>query len=244
MNYEEIEKTITDAKLSLGIGSGVGDEDIYRTIERVRYESNKDEYIIFDCGAHVGGLSSMLARIDGAKVYAFEPLKQNYELLVENTRELGNVLCYKFAISQCEIGMESFHYDKAHTALSSLIKRNTQHHNFDMNQIEQVPATSLQYFCTQNNIEAIDMLKLDIEGAEFSVLQHSIEMVAKKKIKNIIFEFGGTNIDSRTFFQDFWYLLKDHCYFYRITPSGFQLISEYHERHENFQTTNFLCKLK
>jgi hypothetical protein len=59
----------------------------------------------------------------------------------------------------------------------------------------------------------------------------------------LTFEFGGCNIDSRTYFQDFWYLLQDYGlrYFYRITPMGLLVyLPQYDEIDEQFRTTNYL----
>jgi len=53
---------------------------------------------------------------------------------------------------------------------------------------------------------------------------------------------GGANIDTRTFFQDFWYFFAKHNYdLFRITPFGVQKIDEYKERDEFFSTTNFIA---
>jgi len=58
----------------------------------------------------------------------------------------------------------------------------------------------------------------------------------------ISFEFGGCNIDTRTFLRDFYYLLNEFGFLiYRITPSGyFYLLDNYSEKLELFRTTNFL----
>ena len=58
----------------------------------------------------------------------------------------------------------------------------------------------------------------------------------------IQFEFGGSNIDTRTFFQDFWYFFKDRNFsIYRITPNGILPIREYTEHDEFFSTTNYIA---
>ena len=62
-----------------------------------------------------------------------------------------------------------------------------------------------------------------------------------EKFKLIQFEFGGTSIDSRTYFQDFWYLLKDDFDIYRVGPTGPILIKEYTERDEIMIFMNYLA---
>ena len=54
--------------------------------------------------------------------------------------------------------------------------------------------------------QEIDIMKLDVEGHELDVLEGSRKTI--NSIKLIQFEFGGCNIDSKTFFQDFYYFLK------------------------------------
>lgn len=59
----------------------------------------------------------------------------------------------------------------------------------------------------------------------------------------VTFEFGGANIDSKTYFQDFWYFFKAFGFhLYRITPSGYLVyLRSYEEALEKFLTTNVIC---
>jgi hypothetical protein len=71
-------------------------------------------------------------------------------------------------------------------------------------------------------------------------------MFGDRKIRMVSFEFGGCNIDSRTYFQDFYYFFRDHGMkeIFRITPSGYLVpIHDYREIYEQFRTTNFLVLL-
>jgi hypothetical protein len=65
-----------------------------------------------------------------------------------------------------------------------------------------------------------------------------------KKIDMLSFEFGSCNLDSRTYFQDIFYFLKQYQMgdIFRITPSGYlSPIHEYQEVYERFWTTNFIA---
>ena len=58
----------------------------------------------------------------------------------------------------------------------------------------------------------------------------------------IQFEFGGCNIDTKTYFQDFWYYFLDKNFLiYRITPRGPKLLNFYNEIDEFFLTTNYVA---
>ena len=83
-------------------------------------------------------------------------------------------------------------------------------------------------------------IKIDVEGHELDVLRGAQKIVAKTKL--IQFEFGGCNIDTRTFFQDFYYFFKQADFkLFRITPKGLFQIKEYLEEDEYFATTNYLA---
>ena len=60
-------------------------------------------------------------------------------------------------------------------------------------------------------------------------------------------EFGGCNIDSKTFLRDFFNFFTAHgmIHFFRITPAnGFMPVGAYHEGLEQFKTTNYLVMQK
>jgi hypothetical protein len=85
---------------------------------------------------------------------------------------------------------------------------------------------------------------MDVEGNELKVLNGSKGMLNEGKIDFIQFEFGGCNIDSRTYFQDFFYLLKERYRIYRIIGDGLYEIRQYREQFEIFTTTNFFAERK
>ncbi len=69
-------------------------------------------------------------------------------------------------------------------------------------------------------------------------------MLGSGAVDFIQFEFGGCNIDSRTYFQDFYYLLNDRYKISRILKDGLYPISRYKEMYEAFTTTNYLAEKK
>ena len=72
-------------------------------------------------------------------------------------------------------------------------------------------------------------------------------MIRSGKVRVASFEFGGCNIDSRTFFQDFFYFFRENGMdrIFRITPSGYLYpIADYKEMDEQFRATNFVVMRK
>ena len=102
---------------------------------------------------------------------------------------------------------------------------------------------TIDNYCSENSIDHIHLLKIDIEGHELDALAGAKEMFALKSIDIVTFEFGGCNIDTRTFFQDFWYFFNEANFkIFRITPSGYlHPLKSYKEIYEQFRTTNFIA---
>ena len=107
---------------------------------------------------------------------------------------------------------------------------------------EEIKIKTIDSYCDEHAIKTINLLKLDIEGHELDALKGAKRMLSSGAIDFIQFEFGGCNIDSRTYFQDFYYLLKDDFRFFRILKDGLFPIKSYKEEYEVFITTNFLAE--
>jgi methyltransferase, FkbM family len=102
-----------------------------------------------------------------------------------------------------------------------------------------VEVTTLDYWAQEQGIRP-NLLKLDVEGHELSVLEGAYSML--RSVEVVQFEFGGCNIDSRTFFQDYYYLLKDQGFcIFRLGPRGLIPVKRYSEVDEAFTTTNYLA---
>lgn len=173
-------------------------------------------------------------------VHSFEPSKATFELLNNNIKS-GKAILNNKGLGK-KAGVFPFYTDFPGSGTASLTKRKMNCYGVDFEYSEDVTIETLDEYCFANNIKEIDLLKIDVEGHELDVLEGSKEMLAKEMIKMISFEFGGCNIDTRTFLRDFYYLFKQFGFLlYRITPSGhFYLLDNYSEKLEMFRTTNFI----
>jgi len=82
-------------------------------------------------------------------------------------------------------------------------RRNLNHIGMKFDQSEAICVETLDEYCLKNSIKHIDLLKMDVEGHELDVLAGSEALFVHKAISMVLFEFGGKNIDSRTFFRYF-----------------------------------------
>ena len=155
------------------------DEDIFL---------NKNS-IIIDCGANIGDITSIFARY-GATVYSFEPTTGTFELLKTRFSKHKNVKCYNQAVWNKNETLKFYHhewskYNKIHWSNgNSLLKKKK---NVNENDYEIVEAIDIVEFVKSLDIN-IDLIKIDIEGAEIEVINHIIDSGIITKINKILCE--------------------------------------------------------
>lgn len=202
----------------------------------------KRQAIIFDIGANKGSYASQLLYVLGntARIYCFEPSRKAFEMLHSNLSKHDNVFLYNFGFGDKEEEL-TLYSDHEGSGLASVYKRRLDHHGITVRHEEKVSIMTLDGFCSDAGIEHIDFLKVDVEGHELKVLLGGRSLISSGLIDFIQFEFGGCNIDSRTYFQDYFYLLNERYRIFRILRDGLYSIDQYREYCEVFTTTNYLA---
>lgn len=197
--------------------------------------------LAIDVGGNVGNYTAAIRQAHAdAEVHMFEPSQTNIDALSARFGGDDQVTVQPFALASSAMEATLFS-DKPGSGLGSLTKRRLDHRDKDFDISESVQTMVFDtYWKDVLQSRPIDLFKLDIEGHELDALNGSVE--ALKQTRVVQFEFGGCNIDTRTFFQDFWYFFKERNFgLYRITPGGAVQIDKYHERDEFFSTTNYLA---
>lgn len=233
----------TETSASLQLGKGWGSYTVCEEFAAVRniIKPNKFDLCV-DIGGNEGNYTQEIVEFfPNSKVVVFEPAEDLAKQLKERFCELPNVVVEQFAVSK-ENGSAILHGNEGMNGLSSLTKRRLDHFGIDFNKEESVQTLKFEDYWKQNlNSQHIDFCKIDVEGHELDVLEGFGEAI--NHVSAIQFEFGGCNIDTRTFFQDFWYFFKKHNFeIYRISPLGLIHITEYREMDETFSTTNYIAK--
>lgn len=199
--------------------------------------------MVFDVGANIGEYSVALADFFGPRstVHAFEPSKETFAKLKATIGSRSNVVANNCGFSDSEGALKLYKNTDRHT-LASLYQRDLEHYDLKLDQVEEIQLTTVDLFCAKHGIDRLHFLKIDIEGHELSALKGAARMIAEKRIDFIQFEFGGANVDSRTYFRDFYNLLKTDFKLFRIVRDGQQPIEHYYEGLEQFNTINYLAE--
>ena len=234
--------------MNYGGGSSFEESGEINALARIANQFKGVRFVMFDVGANVGHYASLAASVveklgNHAFIYSFEPARATFLELEKNTASLKNVRRFNLAFHNKTENL-ILYSDTRLSGLASVYERNLSFVSAQMSLKEEVQAIRLDDFCASHAISRINFLKLDVEGNELKVLEGAGELLKKGLIDNIQFEFGGANIDSRTYFKDFYYLLKSRYDIYRILPKNLEPISNYNERLEIFFTVNYLAKLK
>lgn len=236
MWYELYKKSLSG--MNIGMGSRLehsGELNVLKFLQ----SSGRDIEILFDVGANIGDYTKNLQLFfPNAKIHSFEPAKETFHTL-SNCNVGPNVILNNTGISN-EVKKGTIYFDKENSGLASLYNRQLDYFGLEFSREEQVELVTLDYYCQNHGIDKIDFLKMDIEGNEYNALLGATDLLNKNKIGVIQIETGGANMDSRTYFRDFWNLLHRDFEVFRILQDGFKRIDCYEERLECFVTTNWL----
>ena len=224
-------------------GKGYGGFSINSEVKSIKklLKLDRDVRVAIDIGGNIGDYTeALMETFPGIEVHTFEPSESNVKKLKLRFSKQKKIKTQQFGVSNKNDTM-TLYSNKEGSGLASLSKRKLEHLGIDFNLEEKVKIIRFEdYWVDSLERREIDILKMDIEGYELFALEGLGSAI--KHIKTIQIEFGGANIDTRTFFQDFWYFFVQHDYdLFRITPFGVQKIHKYREQDEFFSTTNFIA---
>lgn len=141
--------------------------------------SLNEKSVVVDLGANVGNFSREISQTFGCRVLAVEADPEVYE------RSYESALVQKLHCAIADFDGTIDLYLSSNPEANSIM---VQHSHIDAGRHVQVPAVRLDKLLADHGIQEIDLLKVDIEGAEISVLD-SIPPGRYQCIRQINVEF-------------------------------------------------------
>ncbi len=142
------------------------------------YKNIKPDFNILDIGANIGYQSLMFAKLcpDG-KVYSFEPDSQNFEVLKKNIllNSFKNIVIFKKALGAKNGTVTLYKYAFWNPGMNRILteKPSVEHKS------EPLTIVTLDEIIDNEQIEKVDLIKIDVEGFEKFVLEGAQNTIKK-----------------------------------------------------------------
>jgi FkbM family methyltransferase len=161
------------------------------------------ELIVFDVGANLGQTISFYRKnFSNLKIFAFEPLPDCFNYLMHNFMNEASV--FNFAISDSDGASPFFVSPFAETSTLKLPNYESKWfnkknrilglNNRNAYSMISVETQTIDSFLKINEIPIVDLLKIDVEGAELQVLDGCRFSFSEQKIKSIQIEVHHSDL--------------------------------------------------
>jgi FkbM family methyltransferase len=190
-----------------------------------RLLGQRNELIIFDVGAYIGDIAVTYKKMfPQSTIHCFEPFPDSFQKLNNLCRD-ESIKAHQIAFSNKK-GNTTFHTNVDLSCNSLLPPTEGQFKCYSAKSIKdgeiQVDTDTIDNFCADAGISGIDILKLDVEGAEVKVLEGASKMLSNQAI---------TLIYSEVMFIPHY---TGGCLFHELTAFldkyGYTLLNFYHLR--------------
>jgi FkbM family methyltransferase len=156
---------------------------------------------VFDVGAYLGEVTLLFSKFVGpqGRVHSFEAGRASFKRLSAACDAMGckNIALNHLALLDRPGPVKLNIYDDENMSLNTIAQRPLQDYGIALSPVgtEEVTATTVDDYCQKAGIGHIDLLKIDVEGAEYQVLLGARRMLEEKGIDCCVFEFGQTTFD-------------------------------------------------
>lgn len=178
------------------------------------FEPETESPVILDCGANIGmSVLYFKKMFPDSKILAFEPNPNSFKLLEQNVKEnnLKNVEIYNLGLYDIEKEIPFF----IDNNLSSLIGSMNQERGGD----KELTVNTKKLSSYLNLFEVVDLVKMDVEGAELNILKDLVESATIGRVKEYIIEYHHNLGSPKSNLSDFLAEFEKNGYGYNIKTS-------------------------
>lgn len=164
---------------------------------------NKADNILFDIGCNIGYYSIISSKFC-KKIYSFDANNNNLLLLQKSIKKnnINNIICYNSAVSSENDLIYILKTEDQNNRNIGGFKYIKNIGNNIVTSNNNIKSIKLDDFIKNNNIENIDLIKIDIEGGELECIRGLENTLNNNIIKKIIIEISPKfNQDSKEILQ-------------------------------------------
>lgn len=213
-NSELIKNAFTESELNDGAFIDLNGKCPLLTKKLINIIKNKIDFksikTILDIGSRDGCQSLELNRwFPHAKIYAFEPVIDNYNFTKNNVKNIDNIEVYPFAINNYTGKTIFYEVYNGNVGASSLLKTTNHWRSSEWAQKEtEVECILLDEWLKNKKINEVDLIWMDVQGAENIVIKSLGDYL--KNVKIITTEIGLENLYTNSTDKDeLLFLLTD-----------------------------------
>jgi FkbM family methyltransferase len=190
---------------------------------------------VFDVGSNVGDWASIANEyLNPEKIHFFELSEKTFKTLS------GNLIGDQYILNNIGLsnisGKVTYKDNGVNSGVNTLVLDVNFHDSKVMPALVDAVVMTGAKYCLERNVERIDFLKIDVEGAEHLVLEGFTEQMKSKAIKVIQFEYGYANGDAKFLMKDFYKLLVGCGYIIGKIRPGKVEFGEWTYRHNDFNS--------
>jgi FkbM family methyltransferase len=199
--------------------------------------------VVFDVGSHTGNwAASALAVNPQLEIHCFEASRETHRQLIGRRPPLP-VIANPFGLGAVAETRTLYSFGVGASGNSLYRRAGLEPRGFaTQTTTEMVSLDTVDAYCANRGIRALDFMKIDTEGHELFVLQGARGLLTDKAVGAVQFEYGGCNIDSRVLLRDIFEFLAAVGYVpAKIMPDHVAVMKAYDARIENFHYQNWLA---
>ena len=138
--------------------------------------------VVFDVGGHFGYLTKEFAKLygGGCSIHSFEPTSYNYDVLQRVCGKIKNAVLNNFALSDSKGTVDINIPVKKQGKIGPGLAHFGDETNRDYI-TESIDTITMDEYMTENDIQNLDFIKCDVEGAELLVYKGGLNTLKKYK---------------------------------------------------------------
>lgn len=219
-------------------------ENIVKEKSNIFHYLPKEINVLFDVGAHKGSFTKDVhSKVKVNKTFMFEPIPDVFNALLDDDF-FNKFSCHNIALCAYQGNAEFYINENMQTSSllnfdKSLISSNNI--NKDLKKKIIVKTNTLNNFMKTEQINKIDLLKIDVQGSDLDVLKGLEENINNVRIIFTEVSFKKIYENSSTFFEIFDFLTKNGFILIDLFPVYRGVDSELLQSDALFINSNLIC---